>query len=101
MFSIKSRKTKKIKPLEKGFYAFNYQRAGDFLIFVDELTDYYRFIYVPGGMEFFLTPEDFSASIVNETISFVEQLPQHIFDESLNLSLSQIKKTEYSSIHEK
>lgn len=101
MFFSKYIKRQKIKPLSRGFYAFNEQRAGDFLIFVDELEGYLRFIYIPGGSDFYMSNEDFLESIVTGKITLVEQLPEEIFNESINLSLSITKKLEYGSRDEK
>lgn len=101
MFFKKYKKIFNHKPVSRGFYAFNSQRAGDFLIFVSETTDYHKFIYLPGGKQFYLTHEDFSSSIKNETISFVEQLPAEIFDGALNLTLPSNQRTEYNHLDEK
>jgi hypothetical protein len=74
------------QPIPRGFYAFNSERAGDFLIFVEAQTNHYKFLYVPGTDPFYLTPEDFTESIKRGVLSFVEELPEEIFQESLALS---------------
>lgn len=76
----------KYNPVERGFYAFNVERAGDFLIFVESSEDYHKFLYIPGADQFYLTKEDFHNSIKTGVISFVEQLPTNIYEESLTLS---------------
>lgn len=74
------------QPIPRGFYAFNTERAGDFLIFVEAQTNHYKFLYVPGARPFYLTPEDFTESIKRGVLSFVEELPEEIYQESLELS---------------
>jgi hypothetical protein len=75
-----------LKPIPRGFYAFNVERAGDFLIYVEMQTDAYKFLYVPGAEPFYLSIEDFTKSIETGVLSFVEQLPEDIYNESLLLS---------------
>lgn len=82
---FKKRK-KTISPLPRGFYAFNVGRAGDFILFVESTSDFHKFLYLPGADPFFLTHEDFSNSIDNNSLAFVEQLPEEIYNESLSLS---------------
>ncbi len=74
------------KPLCRGFYAFNTIRAGDFLLYIESDKYSHRFAYLPGGHSFYLTEEDFSAAIQTGVLSFVEQLPKDIYEESLMLS---------------
>ena len=74
------------QPIPRGFYAFNAERAGDFLIFVEAQKDCYKFLYVPGTDPFYLTLKDFTESIKRGVLSFVEELPEEIFQESLALS---------------
>ena len=76
------------QPLPRGFYAFLKYRCGDFIIFKESHKDYYEFIYIPGGAPFNLTIEDFSKSIKSGMLSFVEQLPEEIYEESLELAKS-------------
>jgi hypothetical protein len=75
-----------LKPVPRGFYAFNVERAGDFLIFVEMQTDAYKFLYVPGAEPFYLSIEDFTKSMQKGVLSFVEQLPEEVYNESLSLS---------------
>jgi hypothetical protein len=74
------------KPVPRGFYAFNAQRAGDFLLFVEMFSECYKFVYLPGGDLFYLSFEDFTKAIKTNLLSFVEQLPEDIYEESLSLS---------------
>ena len=46
--------------------------------------DYYDFIYVPGGDPFSLTFEDFTKLTKTGVLEFVEQLPEDVYNESLN-----------------
>jgi hypothetical protein len=74
------------QPIPRGFYAFNLERAGDFLIFVEAQANHYKFLYVPGADPFYLTIEDFTESIKRGVLSFVEELPEDVYQESLLLS---------------
>lgn len=74
------------QPTPRGFYAWNIERAGDFLIYVEALKDCYKFLYVPGATEFYLSVEDFDKALKRNVLSFVEQLPEDIYEESLSLS---------------
>jgi len=74
------------QPTPRGFYAFNVERAGDFLIFVEALKDCYKFLYIPGAEEFYLTLEDFTKASRAGMLTLVEQLPENIYKESLALS---------------
>lgn len=76
-------------PVPRGFYAFNVERAGDFLIFVESLKDCYKFLYVPGADPFYLSIEDFHNALNSGVLSLVEQLPEDIYEESLLLSCPQ------------
>lgn len=76
----------KIQPTPRGFYLFNLERAGDGLIFVENSLNCYKFLYVPGADEFFMTHEDYEKSIKRGILSFVEQLPEEIYQESLQLA---------------
>ena len=84
MFSKKQKL--KHSPLERGFYAFNVERAGDFIIYVESKKDYHKFLYVPGAEEFCLTHSDFHDSIRKNILTLVEQLPEEIFNETIMLS---------------
>lgn len=74
------------QPTPRGFYAFNIERAGDFLIYVEAHKDCYKFLYVPGASEFYLTFQDFTTALKAGVLTFVEQLPEEIYKESLMLS---------------
>lgn len=84
MFSKKQKL--KHPPIERGFYAFNVERAGDFIVYVESKKDYHRFLYIPGAEEFCITHSDFHDSIRKNILTFVEQLPEEIFNETLSLS---------------
>jgi hypothetical protein len=86
MFKKKQESKLNLQPIERGFYAFNYERAGDFLLFVESQKDCYKFLYMPGANEFYLTLDDYTNSIKRGVLEFVEQLPVDIFEESLELS---------------
>ena len=83
-------------PVKRGFYSFDKIRAGDFLIFLEEFKDYYQFLYIPGPEPFYLTVEDFNNAVKTGVLTFVEQLPEEIFEETVNFSLSSMKKVEYT-----
>ena len=74
------------QPTPRGFYAFNVERAGDFLIFVESLKDCYKFLYIPGADPFYLSIEDFSNALKLGVLTLVEQLPLDVYEESLALS---------------
>lgn len=86
MFGKKKPKLTEYQPTDRGFYAFNVERAGDFLIYVESSEHSHKFLYVPGASPFHMTFEDFTNSIKKGVLSFVEQLPEDIFKESLELS---------------
>jgi hypothetical protein len=92
---------KKTIPLTRGFYSFDKLRAGDFILYVKSANKAHEFIYFPGGDFFYLTFEDFSKSIDTNIITFVEQLPEDIFDETINFSLSNHGRVEYNTLDEK
>jgi hypothetical protein len=75
-----------LKPIPRGFYAFNVERAGDFLIFIEMVSDSYKFLYVPGAEPFYLSIKDFTESIQKGILTFVEQLPEDVYKESISLS---------------
>jgi hypothetical protein len=75
-----------LKPIPRGFYAFNIERAVDFLIYVEMENTSYKFLYVPGADPFYLSFQDFTESIQKGVLSFVEQLPEDIYKESILLS---------------
>lgn len=75
-----------LQPLERAMYAFLKDRCGDFLLFVESQKDCHKFLYLPGADPFYLTFEDYSTAIEQNTLEFVDQLPEDIFQESLELS---------------
>lgn len=82
------------KLINRGLYAWNKVYAGSFLLYVESLKDCHRFLFLPGPSDFYLTFEDFNQCIENNTIEFVEELPEEIFKESLEIySLSCPPKT--------
>jgi hypothetical protein len=83
---MKKTKELNLQPTERGFYAFNEERAGDFLIYIESQKDCYKFLYVPGPQEFFLSLNDFTESIKRGVLTLVEQLPEDIYNESISLS---------------
>ncbi len=75
-----------MQPLDRSLIAFTTERAGDFLLFVEVQKNCYKFLYLPGASEFYLTFEDYTESIKRGVLEFVEQIPEDIFQESLQLS---------------
>jgi hypothetical protein len=78
-----------LQPPPRSIFAWNSLRAGDFIIFKESVKDYYDFIYVPGGDPFRLTVEDFTKSVKTGVLEFVEQLPEDVYNESLELTKQQ------------
>ncbi len=74
------------QPIPKGIYAWTKLRAGDFIVYVESLSDCYKFITLPGPNTLFLTTEDFTNSIKSGTLEFIEQLPEEIYQETILLS---------------
>jgi hypothetical protein len=74
------------KPIPKALYAWNAVHAGSFLLYVESLTDCYKFIFLPGPSEYFLTIEDFKTALKKGMLEFVDVLPDEIYQESLALS---------------
>lgn len=77
-----------IKPVPKSLYAWNAIHAGSFLLFVESLNDCYRFIFLPGPSDYYLTIKDFESCMLNNTLEFVETLPNDIYEESVRISLA-------------
>lgn len=86
MWFRQKQQKKEAVPTERGFYAFNVERAGDFVLYVETMYKCHKFIYLPGGDPFFMSIEDFDKAIKRGVLSFVEQLPEEIYQESLLLS---------------
>ena len=87
MFKKKKENNLKYQPIPKGMYAWTALHAGSFLLFVESLKDCHKFLFLPGPSEYFLTIEDFSKCIKNGTLEFVEELPDEVFEETVNFSL--------------
>lgn len=90
-----------IKPIKRGFYAFDSLRAGDFLIFIEEQEHHYDFIYIPGGDFFHLTFDEFNTCVKNKILTLVETLPENIFEETLSFALSSKQHLVYDMADEK
>jgi hypothetical protein len=76
-----------LKPTAKGLYAWTSIHAGSFLLYVESLKDCHKFLFLPGPTEHYLTFEDFTTSVQNKVLEFVEALPDEIFEESIRFSL--------------
>lgn len=72
------------KPQQRGFYAWNKLRAGDFLIYKDTFDSYHEFLYIPGGDPFRLTKKDFDILLDQGRLTLVEQLPEAIYNETID-----------------
>lgn len=81
----KKKENLNLQPPPRSIFAWTSLRAGDFLIFKESFKDYYEFVYVPGGNLFRLTIEDFTKSVKSGMLEFVEQLPEDVYSESLEL----------------
>ncbi len=75
------------QPIPKGMYAWTSLHAGSFLLYVESLKDCHKFIFLPGPSEFFLTFENFSECIKTKILDFVEQLPDEVYNETIQFSL--------------
>lgn len=73
-----------IKPKTRGFYAFTVERAGDFLLYTESDDYKHTFVCFPVLDLFYLTYNDFHQAIEKNVLSFVEQLPEEIFNETMN-----------------
>lgn len=82
----KKQNTKKVEPIPRGMYAWNYTHAGSFLVYVESLKDCYEFVFLPGPSEYYLTQEDFKKAMATNLLEFVDVLPKEIYDETLALS---------------
>lgn len=76
------------QPIPKGMYAWTSRYAGSFLLYVETLKDCHRFIFLPGPSEFFLTLSDFNKCLKTNMLEFVEQLPDEIYNETIEFSLN-------------
>jgi len=73
-----------IQPISKGLYAWNTLHAGSFLLYVESLKDCYKYLFLPGPSEYYLTCKDFEQCIKYCVLEFVEALPDEIFQETVN-----------------
>lgn len=80
---FKNKKTSIKKPIPKGFYAWTSLHAGSFLLFVEELKDCYKFIFLPGPSYMYLAFNTFDTCITNGVLEFVEPLPDDIYNETV------------------
>ena len=83
---FKNKKTLIKKPISKGFYAWTSLHAGSFLLFVEELKDCCKFIFLPGPSYMYLTFETFNTCITNGVLEFVEPLPDDIYNETVSIA---------------
>jgi len=83
---FKNKKSSIKKPIDKGVYAWNSLHAGSFLVFMEELKECYKFIFLPGPSYMYLTPETFDTSLRNNILEFVEPLPDEIYEETVSLT---------------
>lgn len=78
-----SKKKIKTDPIHKGFYAWTSLHAGSFLLFVEQLKDCHKFIFLPGPSYMHLAQETFEKCINTKVLEFVEIVPDDIFNETL------------------
>jgi len=83
---FKNKKSLIKKPISKGFYAWNSLHAGSFLLFIEELKECYKFIFLPGPSYMYLTHETFDTSLKNGILEFVEPHPDEIYQETVRLT---------------
>ena len=88
MFKKKKTETANYEPASKGMYAWTSLHAGSFLLYVESLKDCHKFIFLPGPSEFFLTFENFTKCVRTGVLEFVEQLPDEIYNETMEFSLT-------------
>lgn len=88
MFGKKKQTKANYEPITKGLYAWNALHAGSFLLYIEPLKDCYKFLFLPGPSEFYLTNEDFAKCLKSNTLEFVEKLPYDVFEESVRISLA-------------
>lgn len=84
----KKKPKKEVSPTPKGLYAWNRLHAGSFLLYVEPLNDCYKFIFLPGPSDYYLTKDDFNSCIQTNTLEFVEPLPDDIYEETIKFSLT-------------
>lgn len=90
----KKQKSTSLQPTSRGMYAWTSLHAGSFLLYVESLKDCHKFIFLPGPSEFFLTFENFNECVKSKVLEFVEQLPEDIYEETVEFSLPRPPKLE-------
>jgi len=70
-------------PVKRGLYAFLVQRKGEFLLFVEEEELSYRFMQLPNRFEFYVTKNDFEKAMTKNTLDFIEQIPEEVYEVSI------------------
>lgn len=88
MLRKKQKKNSKFHPPERSIFAYNFINAGDFIVYTQTLKDCYEFIILPGPSTIYITFEDFENALKNNVLSFVEQLPEDVYKETLELANS-------------
>jgi hypothetical protein len=78
MFNLFKRLQK--TPTDRGMYAFTKHRKGDFLLYIKEEGDVYKFMQLPDRYEFNLTKEEYTTAITTKVLDFVEQVPENVFE---------------------
>ena len=68
-------------PIPKAMYAWNSIHAGSFIVFAKSLDNCYKFFFLPGPTDFFMTFEDFAKALDTNVLELVEVLPDEIFDD--------------------
>lgn len=75
--------SKNNKPEERGVYAFQKIKMGEFLLFLDEDELRYNFMQLPDRYEYALTKKDFIRAIKEKILEFVEVLPMDVYEVSV------------------
>ncbi len=73
-------KRKTQKPELRGLYAFTKHRRGDFILFIEEKDNIYKFMHLPDRYEILLTPEEFTEGVKTKLLDFVEQIPEDVHE---------------------
>lgn len=71
------------KPEERGVYAFQKIKMGEFLLFLDEDELKYNFMQLPDRYEYALTKNDFIKAVKEKILEFVEVLPVDVYEVSV------------------
>lgn len=75
--------SKNNKPEERGVYAFQKIKMGEFLLFLNEDELQYNFMQLPDRYEYSLTKKDFIRAIKEKILEFVEVLPMDVYEVSV------------------